>query len=141
MELSKGLILMVSPGLCYFYPLLLYVWGLSSTEPIQVFSVLGSESLSDVHNVRDRLRGKVNEMKAGFSHKLTHTHSGISLVMHPRALSQCWPSCHPSAAILMRSMSSLGCDGPRVSSGLCFPPSHFNCSILFVHSTSLISFS
>ncbi len=64
---------MVSPGLCHFYLLLLYVWGLSSTEPVQVFSVLGSESLSDVHNVRDRLRGKVNEIKAGFSHKRTHT--------------------------------------------------------------------
>lgn len=50
-ELSQGLKggavkrsdLMVSPGLCNFYPLLLYVWALSSTEPIQVFSGLGSE--------------------------------------------------------------------------------------------------
>lgn len=40
--------LMVSPGLCHLYPLLLNVWGLSSTEPIQVFSGLGSESLCDV---------------------------------------------------------------------------------------------
>lgn len=55
-ELSRGIKggavkrsgLIVSPGLCHFYPLLLNVWGLSYTGPIQVFSGLGSESLCDV---------------------------------------------------------------------------------------------
>lgn len=57
--------------------------------------------------------------------------------MHPRALSQCWPSCPHSAAILMRSVSSLGCDGPPVSSGLCPPLDRLFCSFCSQHLTYL----
>lgn len=72
-ELSWGIKGSAVKGQIWWFPLV-YVISIRfcCTEPIQVFSGLGSEPVW-CPDVRDRLRGKVNEIKAGFSHKHAHT--------------------------------------------------------------------